>query len=561
MSCVWSACGSDDRALEQRLFGNMDSLLEADPDSAYVLLKAMQSKVDSIGDEPLSMRHLMFTASAENKLYLQMPADSDFMAVVAYYDLHGTANDRMKAYYLLGCIYRDLGEAPLAMRYYIEATEKADTAAQDVDNITLMSIYGQMAGIADRQNMPEDELTYLDHYIDAANKCGNVYESIRGRELKMRAAYLKGDTVSVLRITEECHRLYLQHGFPEAAASVYPSAIYIKVKEGDLESAGKMMDEFENNSGLFTQGGDIAAGREQYYFTKGLYCMETGSNDSAEFFFRKVWRYGYRQEACKGLLALYDRLSMTDSLKKYIRLYEREMVRAFKSGNGIATSNVSSLYNYSRNERIAQQKAGEADTQRRHAVSLSVVVVLLALTLLFYRHHVRKTIRKEYEKTLGSLDQAMSDLSSAKSSLSEFEKEKEAEIASYRMKLEEMEKRRGDRHTGCFTDSEVYYKLKSKTVYMRNRRSTPEEDWDAIMNEVRERTPDFHRLIFSCTDLSEKERRTCVLVRMGFKSKEIMILLGENNLQSVSNLKSRSRKKLFPQHDTRKLEDLIGDIQ
>jgi len=48
---------------------------------------------------------------------------------------------------------------------------------------------------------------------------------------------------------------------------------------------------------------------------------------------------------------------------------------------------------------------------------------------------------------------------------------------------------------------------------------------------------------------------------MGFKSKEIMILLGENNLQSVSNLKSRSRKKLFPQHDTQKLEDLIGDIQ
>ena len=83
MSCVWSACGSDDRALEQRLFGNMDSLLEADPDSAYALLKAMQSKVDSIGDEPLSMRHLMFTASAENKLYLQMPADSDFMDVVA----------------------------------------------------------------------------------------------------------------------------------------------------------------------------------------------------------------------------------------------------------------------------------------------------------------------------------------------------------------------------------------------------------------------------------------------------------------------------------------------
>ena len=203
--CLWCACTTGNSETEKRLFSGMDSLLEANPDSAYKVLTAMQKKVDSIDDEAVSMRHRMYLASASNKLFLPMPSDSSFMDVVSWYDLHGNANDHMKSRYLLGCIYRDLGESPLAMRYYIEATEKADTLSEDVDHITLMSIYGQMAVMANRQNLPDDELLYWDRYIKEATKCDNVYESIRGREMKIGAAFLKEDFDKVFRITDECH--------------------------------------------------------------------------------------------------------------------------------------------------------------------------------------------------------------------------------------------------------------------------------------------------------------------------------------------------------------------
>ena len=66
---------------------------------------------------------------------------------------------------MLGCAYRDMGEAPAAIHYYTIATEKADTAhADSATYATLFRVYGQMAMIYEQQNMPEGELTALSDF-------------------------------------------------------------------------------------------------------------------------------------------------------------------------------------------------------------------------------------------------------------------------------------------------------------------------------------------------------------------------------------------------------------
>ena len=143
ISCTILSC--TDRSIhEKELFGEMDSLLESNPDSAYAQLKKIQSKIDSINDTGLSIRQLMYKTSAQNKLYLKMPSDTIFQSVVDYYAKYGTANDRMKSLYLMGCIYRDMHEAPQALKYYQEATESADTLSSDCDYHLLICIYGQI---------------------------------------------------------------------------------------------------------------------------------------------------------------------------------------------------------------------------------------------------------------------------------------------------------------------------------------------------------------------------------------------------------------------------------
>ena len=47
-----------------------------------------------------------------NKNYVPFSTDSVMQEVADYYDHHGPPNERMEAHYLLGCVYRDMGEAP-----------------------------------------------------------------------------------------------------------------------------------------------------------------------------------------------------------------------------------------------------------------------------------------------------------------------------------------------------------------------------------------------------------------------------------------------------------------
>ena len=149
------------RALLERA----EALMESHPDSAYAELLHSSSKIEE-GDrsavEAYDFMHLggseracylLLLAEAENKLYMPLPSDTLFREVVDYYDRHGDANRQLKAYYLMGCIYRDRHEAPMALQWYLDAVEKADTLASDCDYLTLMKVYGQMADIYHSQLM------------------------------------------------------------------------------------------------------------------------------------------------------------------------------------------------------------------------------------------------------------------------------------------------------------------------------------------------------------------------------------------------------------------------
>ena len=64
--------------------------------------------------EAREMRLLMEQADSMNRNYVPFTTDTVARRVAGWYDRHGTANERVRAHYLLGCAYRDMGEAPQA---------------------------------------------------------------------------------------------------------------------------------------------------------------------------------------------------------------------------------------------------------------------------------------------------------------------------------------------------------------------------------------------------------------------------------------------------------------
>ena len=145
----------------------VDSLLTSQPDSALMLLRQQLPSFGgtegggSIADR---MYYYLLLADACNKCYDTLPSDSIMHLVADFYDAHGTPNEQVRAHYLLGCIYRDLGEAPQALDCYYTAIERADTTSKDCNYRLMRSVYGQMAGVFHKQNLPNDEIKAVNEY-------------------------------------------------------------------------------------------------------------------------------------------------------------------------------------------------------------------------------------------------------------------------------------------------------------------------------------------------------------------------------------------------------------
>ena len=70
------------------------------------------------GEDSRQMHEALMQAKAQNENFEPFTTDSTMLRVVDYYDSHGTANEQMLAHYLLGCVYRDLGDAPRALEHW-----------------------------------------------------------------------------------------------------------------------------------------------------------------------------------------------------------------------------------------------------------------------------------------------------------------------------------------------------------------------------------------------------------------------------------------------------------
>lgn len=149
------ACTPDKQADEA--IKSAQTLLATRPDSALSILDSIRAD-RAAWPEAQRMRYDLVYAQAQNKAFVPFTTDSIVLAVAEYYDRHGSANERMMARYMVGCAYRDLGDAPTALKHLHLAAEAADTTARDCDFPTLMRIHSQMGGLYQNVMAKENEV-------------------------------------------------------------------------------------------------------------------------------------------------------------------------------------------------------------------------------------------------------------------------------------------------------------------------------------------------------------------------------------------------------------------
>jgi tetratricopeptide (TPR) repeat protein len=318
-----------------------------------------------------------------------MENDTLAEALVDYFDRHGSANERMRAKYILGRTYYCLGELPRALETYMEAADCADTTAADCDFAKLSRIHAQSAVIFNQQVQPRSQLRELrlaEHY---AWKGLDTLQAIECYAQEADAYDFLHQHDSIIYILERAARMFSDIGRLDRASQTISTAILSLIARDDLLKARTYCNIYEERSGFFDKDGNIEEGREVYYYIKGKYYLAVNRLDSAEFLFRKELRDGKdlnnQIAGCKGLQEVFVEKKNPDSIAKYATLSYELNDSAYSLAEMQSIQKMQASYNFNHHKYLANQKESEAKIA--WLTSILIVIVSVVLLWFFFRRY------------------------------------------------------------------------------------------------------------------------------------------------------------------------------
>lgn len=552
-----------------------DSLMEIDMDSAPSALRMLDSMSPHVPylSKSRRMRYELLRAKAMNKSNVYFRSDSTMKEVAAYYSHHGTPNEKMMAWYLLGCVYRDLGEAPAALEYYQKAAACADTTAEDCDYSILNKIYAQSAIVLHSQKLIDEELDMWHKAEYCGKRAHNIRMAISAFENTVRIYYALNDYNKVMQISDSASSAYLNSGYKDKAARAIFIQIDIYLKRGDIKNAEACLHKYEKYGDIFSSPGNVKPGLELYYYYKGLSLLAGNRVDSAEYYFRKMLTGSARDEkeaAYRGLLSVYRSRRNSDSVFHYARLYCDANDSSWLRLTSSEAQRVQSLYRYTRNRQQAELREREVSELRLTIVFLSVISLIVVLEL--YMWHRRRSFRMKsllleknrmYSDLLHRSGEISRELSAALGENSRLASELEASGRRLRAELDKMQDMSSTDADWAslqkLMESDLIKNLHDQAAHGR---SAGQKDWSRLNTYVENRYPRFLSFInnLGSSSLSQNEKKVAILIKLHFLSSEISCLL-DISPQNLSNIRRRLNQKLFGSSRTSELDRNIRDCK
>ena len=477
-----------------------------------------------------------------------------------YFRNHGTDNERVTAYYLQGRVLHDIGEAPQARDAYQRATEQADTTSDDCDLHTLTAVYGQMADLFEAQYLPDDEMKALKMAERIAWKDKDTLTSIKAYELRVRPYFLKAEKDSMLFVMREARRQYLQIGRrKEAAQAIYPT-ISILLDRNEIQEAGHYLNLYEKESGNFDKNGELIFGGH-YYYSKGRYLLAVGQTDSAQYYFHKALSRGQKEAAYHGLLSVYEKKNIPDSIAKYAKLFAAANDSSYLHVNQEKLHQITAMYDYSRHQQMAEEAAEKARIRKYTIIGILAVVFLTAAAVYAKYKRAQKEkialinrLTADYQLAkINSLHlkEDLAVLEGIKKANERMVQDKQSQIDDLSVTIqkyeEQLQRLRTEEKFKALKQCDTVEYFHQKKQFTSNYSTPSSQDWKNLKAAFTRYVPLFVTAIDGEKRLSEQEQRVCLLESLGFSTGEMATVL-DTTSQVVTNAKASANQKLFSEN-------------
>ena len=522
---------------------------------AYFILAIVLFGSCSRGDQ---MRLQLERLEQDNRNDSVMRNDSLAESLTDYFDAHGSANEQMRAYYILGRTYFDLGELPRALETYYKAADCADTARADCNYRTLSRVHAQAARVFNLQIQPRSQLHELRRAQYYAKKGGDTLMAVECYANMASAYRLLHLADSVVLIEESASKIFQGMNMQQRAAQMLSGSITSLVKKGDYNKAKRFADIYETSSGFFDKNGTIKKGREIYYYIKGEYYLAANELDSAEYLFRKLLREGrtlnHQIAANKGLQEVYAHRDIPDSIAKYAKQSYELNDSAYSLSEMENIQKFQASYNYNHNKLLAEQQKRKADNAYLIiTVIIALIVVLSLISMYFLLEYKKKEENKQaqYRHDIEELERTQTELMQLRSAerleAEMLIEEKNKALETLQNKVA-TQKKILDSHMPTtermLDDSDVVKHLRD-LLEQNPPQEASQKDFRDLRQFANEAIPSF----FSTLNTPDSSLRlieydVCLLIRFHFKPAEICKLTGRSD-SYISNLRKGILMKVY----------------
>ena len=543
-----------------------EALMNTRPDSALTLLQGMADTYATLPEEA-RMYHSLLTIQAKDKLYITHTSDSLINRTVSFYESYGDNDRLMMAYFYQGSTYRDMNDAPRALKAFQQVVDL------NVPNLDLLAkTYNQMGKLFMYQGLHDEVIrvnqksieTYLSQ--DKRSKISYAQRDIA------RMYDIKNMQDSALHYYKEACNTALMDGDSTRYYGILSElgGYYYGIKEVDKAKQilllCKELNYIHNKTHIYSMLGHVYRNEHQED-SANFYYLKAAANGNIHQAYNN-YRHSFMMSNNKGNYAeavnyIKKALTLKDSIDKITQTETITKINSLYNYQHIETENIRLQFNQERQKSMLYITSFVALLAILTSVFLAVYHEMRKKQALYERNKREQIENEKYERSQKALQDNLQKISELEKLLDKSNQEKnqlDQELLQTRQKKLEaqnesiiQQQKEKELLLMKFQQTELYQEIWTSST---NEEGNPNllnnpAKWIALQQNIDEIYPHFTDHLKELNpSISHTELQVCWLTKAGISPSGIARILNKTK-QAITNIRSRLVRKLRIKEESR----------
>ena len=550
-----------------------ESCMDAHPDSAFHLLSAYEDSINTLPEEAQMFYHLL-TIQAKDKLYITHTDDSLINRIVQFYEEENRPERLMLAYYYQGSVYRDMNDAPRALKAFQQV---ADMNRNCPPSDLMARTYNQMGTLFAYQGLYNESLE--------ANRQAARQFLLQGK--KNRTSYAYRDMARMFDMKEQKDSaLFYYHKACNTALEANDSNRYYSIigELGGLYYFAHKMDTAK--ALLLTSMYKYPKNLSNVHSMLGAIYQAENNPDSASYYYKLVLEEGDLHKKSNAYRHLFHLEMIRKNYDKAMTYYYPAQILedSVISVTAIqATAQMNALYNYQHTEKKNADLQLKQEQQSKiilllllGLLLLIIAIILIAFltkqkhqTILFKEKILQKQAIQRYEQSIEKVKENEETIRRLDSSLEQTKKDKkQLENELFKAQKELLEKQNAQIVAGQKEQNIRIQVLKESGIYalFQEAAFNPKikigiKEWSQLDIAINEAYPNLlPKLRELYPNITLHELHLCYMLKISIPLTGIASLFNLSK-SAVTNQRTRLFEKLFGyKGKAAELDKFISDL-